>query len=277
MIDKAVIPLGGRGSRMRPAANVVPKGLFPLPGADGSVRAVFHEILLEAASAGVASAAAVVSPDRAELFEQYLACLSPRDRAALPEVQWIVQPTPAGLGDALARAEAFTGEEPFLLMLGDHIHAAPPGRASCAAQVLAAFAAHNPAAMIGVHEIGLGDLPRMGVCRGEPFPRLPQGVYRCTAFIEKPDAATAGRDLITPGLPPARFLAHAGLYAFTPEIYRHLSSVRPAGGEWELAAAQSSLLAARPSEYLLVRVDGTVHDVGHPAGYRAACQALRPL
>ncbi|MEI7835383.1 MAG: sugar phosphate nucleotidyltransferase [Planctomycetota bacterium] len=286
MIDKAVIPLAGRGSRMRPVGNVVPKGLFPLPGDDESVRAVFHWILLEAASAGVAAAGVVVSPDRGELFERYLAALPTRDRAALPRVQWIVQPTPAGLGDALACAHAFTGEDPFLLMLGDHIHSSPPGQPTAAAQILTAFAAHNPAAMIGVHEIGPADLAHMGVCRGEPFyqgsresqeshgsPDSHGSLFRCTAFAEKPDLATAQRDLVTPGLPPDRFLAHAGLYAFTPEIYRHISSLRPAAGERELATAQSALLAAHPADYLLARVTGAIWDVGNPAGYRAACAA----
>lgn len=272
MIEKAVIPLAGQGTRMRPVGAVVPKGLLPLPGDDGSVRAVFHWILLEASSAGASAAGLVVDPVRAGMFEQYLAELDPRDRLALPRVQWIVQPAPAGLGDAVARARAFTGDDPFLLMLGDHIHSAPHDHSSCAAQVVAAFASQGPAAMIGVHEIGPGDLPRMGVCRGEALPQA--NLYRCTAFVEKPAPALADRDLITPGLPPGRFLAHAGLYAFTPEIHRHLTAMRPAGGEWELAAAQSSLLAAHPADYLLARVAGGVWDVGNPAGYRAAWAAL---
>ena len=112
----------------------------------------------------------------------------------------------------------------------------------------------------------------MGVCRGERLAH--EGVYRCTAFVEKPALAVAPRDLVTPGLPADRFLAHAGLYAFTSEIFRHLSGVSPADGERELAAAQSSLLADHPNDYLLALVAGRVQDVGNPAGYEAACQAL---
>jgi UTP--glucose-1-phosphate uridylyltransferase len=267
MVEKAVIPAAGEAVRLRPVSRVLPKGLFPLVGPGGQVRAVLHWILLEAARAGLKAAGVIVAPDRLEMFREYFASLGADERAPLPEREWILQPSPAGFGDAVARAEAFTGDEPFLLMLGDHVYATAPSRPSCAAQVVAAFDAHGPAAMIGVRPVGGEELSRVGVCRGE---RIDERVFRGTGFIEKPDPAAAARDLRTPGEPQEQYLGHAGLYVFRPEIYRHLAKARRPQGQLELAAAQAALLAEHPEDYLLCRLDGRVWDVGTPEGYAQA-------
>lgn len=271
-VRKAVIPVAGLAVRMRPVSAVLPKAMLPLVEAAGRIRTVLHWILAEVGAAGIDSAVVVASPGQRRMIETYLAAVEGDDRAALPEVRYIPQPGPGGFGDAVARASEFTGEEPFMVLLGDAVYTSAADAPGCAAQVLGAFEARSPAAMIGVQVVAADQLPHVGVCAGQP---LGQRVFRCTEFIEKPDADTAAGRLVTPGLPPGRYLAHAGLYVFTSEIYSCLAEVQ-AGDALELADAQSLLLGRRADEYLLCRIDGRSWDVGTPRGYAAAQAALGP-
>jgi UTP-glucose-1-phosphate uridylyltransferase len=126
--------------------------------------------------------------------------------------------------------------------------------------------------MVGVQPVEADELSRVGTCRGES---VGSGVYRCTDFVEKPDPATAQARLTTPDLPAGRFLAHCGIYAFSPAIFEHLAA-RPSGGERELAHAQSLLLRANPGRYFLRWIDGTAYDTGTPANLAKAFAALVP-
>ncbi|HAU39303.1 MAG TPA: hypothetical protein DCX07_16535, partial [Phycisphaerales bacterium] len=165
--------------------------------------------------------------------------------------------------------------EPLLVVLGDHIRLPASPEKTCAAQVVEAFVRHGGAAMVGMQVVGEGELRLVGAAAGEPVgPR----VYRCTRLIEKPDAETARRRLITPGLSQGTYLAHAGLYAFTSEIFDCLESLaaegRGAGGELQLSDAQSMLLARHPRDYYLLHVAGRVLDVGTADGYASAVAEL---
>jgi len=272
VLRKAVIPVAGRGTRLRPVTAVVPKAMFPLADGRGRIRAVGHLILAEAARAGVESAALVVSPEHLEMIRRYFDAL---DRQDLPRIEYVVQPEPGGFGQAVLCAANFVAGEPFLLLLGDHVHAEEPTCPPCAAQVAGAFAERRSAAMVGMQPVGPEELPRVGIARGEP---VAGPVYRCVDFVEKPDLATARRRLVTPGLEPDRFLAHAGIYAFAPDILDCLAELsaadRPTGREIQLADAQSLLLRRRSEDYYLLRLAGRAYDTGDVEGYLRAMAAM---
>jgi UTP-glucose-1-phosphate uridylyltransferase len=130
--------------------------------------------------------------------------------------------------------------------------------------------------MIGMQAVGAEELCRVGTARGEP---MGSRVFRCTAFIEKPTVAEATEHLVTPGLAEGTWLAHAGIYAFSTQIFDCLTELahadRADGTEIELAAAQAMLLDRHPDSYLLRLLDGQVHDTGNPPGYARAFAAWR--
>ena len=277
MIRKALIPMAGFGTRMGPLARVVPKAMFPLVSADGQVRPVIHWIVSEALAAGVEQVGLTVNPAHVELVRRYFAAADEAAGSDLAQrLEYVIIPRPEGLGAAVAYGETFLGDEPFLLLLGDYVYVQATGRPTCAAQVASAFAEWGGAAMIGMQPVGPDEVPRCGVARGEP---LGGGVYRCTRLIEKPDLDTARRELVTPGLAPHQFLAHAGIYAFSPEIFHCvdelMSADRPDGEEVELTDAQVMLLERHPDECRLLRIAGRGHDTGNPAAYLAAQAAVR--
>lgn len=282
MIRKALVPIAGLGTRMGPLARAVPKAMFPLVDAAGRVRPVIHHILNEARAAGAEQIGLIVSPVHLDLLRKYMtAARKEPDGEVLGSVEFINQPSPMGFGEAVARGSDFVGDEPFLLLLGDHVYRAEEGRPSCARQAATAFEAFPSAcAMIGMQPVGPDELAKVGTAGGEPVASAGDGrVYRCRNFIEKPALDVARRDLLTPGLAEDRFLAHSGIYLFTPEIFDCLRRLavqdRPMGTEIQLADAQKMLLDRQPEDYLLYRIAGRAYDTGVPGGYLAAQDALR--
>ena len=316
-IHKAIIPVAGLGTRMRPLSAVVPKAMMPLPDRQGRVLPVLHHVLAEAKAAGVSEAAVTVSPNPEAMIEAYLRAAADAGATDLPETVTLigrkgdrvtcksllrgtgfdpskarklrfrdrfvpanaprsVQDKPLGFGHSVWLGKSVIGCSPFLVFLGDHVQIAEPGRPACAAQVARAFARMGGAAMIGMQPVPAEELPRVGVAGGTPVAKG-KGIYRCTAFTEKPDLAAARARLRTPGLKKDHFLAHCGIYAFAPEIFdclEELMAQPPArGSEYQLADAQSMLLRRHPADYYLVRIEGRAYDTGTPEGYVATWRA----
>lgn len=273
MIEKAIIPIAGMGSRLAPLTAAVPKAMFPLVDAQGRCRPVIHWILAQACAAGAGQAAIIVSPAQREILERYLQAAAGQGSDLPSAIEFIVQPQPAGFGEAVLRAQPFTGHDDFLLLLGDHVYLSPPGGPACAAQVSQAFNQHDAAAMVSMRVVDESQLAAVGVARGEP---LDAAIYRCTDFAEKPDVSLARQRLVTPGLSRGHYLAHGGIYAFDAEIFDCLAQLasQPRAGELQLADAQSVLLARHPQRYFLLRLGGRALDTGTPQGYAQAQQAF---
>ncbi len=274
-VSRAVVPVAGRGTRMMPFSRAVPKALLPLVDARGRIRPVIHWILADIGAGGIDEVAVVVSPGRRAMIEGYLDAV--RGGPALPaRIEYVVQRRSGGFGDAVSRCAFFTGNEPFLLVLGDHLHLPGPDGAPAWRTVADAYAAVDGAAVVGMQVVGGEVLHLVGAAAGEAVDGGPAGLYRCSHFVEKPGSSVSREHLRTPGLEDGRYLAHAGIYVFSAAIYDHIERARRStDGELELAAAQSSLLAARPEDYYLLRLDRAVLDVGTPDGYARAFTAFR--
>ena len=269
-IDSVILPVAGKGTRLMPQTGVLPKPLFPLAGRNDRVTCVLHVILAQIHVAGIARVALIVSPGQAELIARYLDSLEPVARRSLPaDIATIEQATARGFGDAVLCGRAFTENRPFAVLLGDHVHVAAEGRPCCLKQVTEAFDSVRGVAMVGVHEVGIDEVAKVGLVRGGDGDGR---VYRCLDFVEKPDPATAQQRLRTPGLALDSFLGHCGIYTFSAEIFTYLEQDRRdkegTACEIELAAAQSKLLRDYPEKYYLYRIDGCAYDMGTPSGYR---------
>ncbi len=268
-IQKAIIPVAGRATRIGPLSAVLPKSLLPLPSPTSQVRPVVDFICQEASQAGIDEVALIVSPGQQELFEAYFTEARKSTEHPLPDrIEYIVQPSPAGFGDAVLLAKDFAWNHRFALLLGDHVYRARESCRPCGAQVTEAASNFDAVAMIGVQPVGPDQLGLVGVSGGE---LVADQVFRCTAFVEKPELETARSELVTAGLEGEQFLGHCGIYIFGPEIFDCLSELagqdRPPGSEVELAAAQSKLLDRYPGRYYLFHIEGQAFDVGTQAGY----------
>ncbi len=256
---------------MRPVSAVIPKALLPLVDAEGRCRCVLHLILAEAAEAGIEQAIVMVSPGQQRAVGDYL---SAADDAGLPEVVFVEQESSRGLGHAVSCAQPVVAGETFMVLLGDHLRLPAAGAKPCTVQAVECFDGFRGHAVVGMQVVDVDQVDRVGVACGEPV--APGKVFRCRHIVEKPSAAVARESLQIPGLGEGAFLAHAGVYIFRPTIFTCLRElVDGADGEIGLTEAQALLLEKAPGESYLLRVDGQVLDVGYPAGYAAAAEAVR--
>ncbi|TME21041.1 MAG: hypothetical protein E6I70_00165 [Chloroflexi bacterium] len=94
-IVNVVIPAAGLGRRLRPVTRGSPKEMLPLGG-----RPLIWHALREAKTAGFLKAFVVVSPGKQDLIKYLESNDLPLDVAA------VMQSEPAGVGDAVLRAES---------------------------------------------------------------------------------------------------------------------------------------------------------------------------
>jgi len=105
---KAVVLVGGEGTRMRPLTETVPKPLLPLVD-----RPFLAHVLDRLAGHGV-DEAILSSPYLEEVFEPFLATRGDR----LPRVEWITEPRPLGTAGAIANALGHL-DDTFFVLNGD--------------------------------------------------------------------------------------------------------------------------------------------------------------
>jgi mannose-1-phosphate guanylyltransferase len=104
---KAVVLVGGEGTRLRPLTETIPKPLVPLVD-----RPFLDHVLDHLARYGVEEAL-LSSPYLEQLFDSFRA-----RRNAGPRVTWITEPAPLGTGGAVTNA-ARSLQESFLVLNGD--------------------------------------------------------------------------------------------------------------------------------------------------------------
>lgn len=283
-VRKAVITAAGRGTRQYPASSTVQKEMFPLVDVDGLTKPTLQIIVEEALDAGIEEVCIVTAPGDDEMYHRHFTgltadllpafagkdwALRESEQLARMEraVQYVTQTTPEGYGHAVYAAREWVGDEPFLLLLGDHVYISsdPAGR-RCARQVVDVFT-RTGQTISSVKPTPERLLHLFGTVRGEPLPDE-QGIYRVTALAEKPSAERAARDLRTPGLRSGEYLCFFGMHIFTPALFDCLGYLIAHDlrehGEFQLTAAQ--VLLAEREPYLAFEAQGDRYDMGVPFG-----------
>ena len=111
MTISLLIPMAGKGTRLRPWTDRTPKELLPLGG-----RPVVHGAMLDAVAAGVRDVVVVLGPKKDALREWLVA-----NRPANVALGFALQPEPTGILDAIARGRALLGPGAFAVLYPDWI------------------------------------------------------------------------------------------------------------------------------------------------------------
>lgn len=153
---KAIIPVAGSGSRLRPLTLETPKAMVPVAG-----KPVLEYLLDQLTGMGIRDVVMVVSPS-SDAIRRYV---DGRDDL---EARYVVQQEPLGIGHAVHLCGDLVDDEPLLVLLGDVIYLSD-----------FAFLAGEPSGnAIGVKRVA-GDLGRYGLVEIE------EG--RIIRLVEKPD------------------------------------------------------------------------------------------
>ena len=261
-IRKVVIPVAGWGTRSLPASKNIPKEMLPVYN-----KPVVQYVVEEAMRAGVEDVIFVTNRDKSVIedhFDYNLQLESVLERAdkreMLEQVRHVAemvnimavrQKKQLGLGHAVLCARELVGNDPFAVMVGDDLMFGD----DAGLQELVRVSKERGMPVIGVMEVPADRINRYGIVTGE---EISPGVYSITEMVEKPAVGTTSSRL-----------AIVGRYVLTPDIFEHLSRVKPGhGGEIQLTDALAAL--ARERGMLAVKMGGLRFDAGDWVDYLSA-------
>lgn len=250
---KAVITAAGKNQRTLPLQTLVDR--------DGTSRSALAILAEEITSAGIEEIAVVICPgDEAA----YAAAAGPH----ASHMRFIEQAQASGYAHAVHCAADFTGDDPFLLMVGDHLYLSRT-ETSCAAQLLATASLENCAvsAVQATHE---SKLPLYGAIGGRRILGSDY-IYQVETVIEKPTPTEAEQKLVIPGLRAGNYLCFFGLHVL-PSSVMDILGRQLIDGRADLSLALAEI--ARRERYLAHELQGRRHDIGVRYGLLTAQLAL---
>ncbi|MCA0456661.1 MAG: NTP transferase domain-containing protein [Chloroflexi bacterium] len=288
-VRKAVIPAAGFGTRLFPATKATKKELFPIVDRDGIAKPAILLIVEEALAAGMEEVIIIVQEQDLPSFQAFFSeQVTIENYNKLPrhfqeyaqkllemgqKVKFAIQRTQEGLGHAVYAARELIGNEPFLLMLGDHIYRSDSDR-SCAQQLVEAFNQQGRS-VVGMRQTGEHDIANFGTLTGHWLEK--DTLLNITEFAEKPTVEYARDNLRVDGLDSEQYLTVFGQYIIKPQIFDYLEehiqhNVRERG-EFQLTSALDRL--RKEDGFAGVLIDGKRYDIGLPDYYLDTLQTFR--
>ncbi|MCE5249579.1 UTP--glucose-1-phosphate uridylyltransferase [bacterium] len=281
-IRKAVIPAAGFGTRLFPATKAVKKELFPIIDREGRAKPAILVIIEEALSAGIEEIGIIVQSSDLDMFESFLHTptsienfnkLSNSDKKYCEylldighHVSFIIQDIQDGFGHAVFSAREWVNNEPFLLLLGDHLYSTE-STISCARQLIDVYEAENYRSVVGLKVSAAQEIRNFGCVTGSW--RLENSILAISEIFEKPDLDYAREHLHVDGMESDTFLTLFGQYILTPHIFDYLEeniahNIRERG-EFQLTSCLERLRREEGITGYLVH--GSCYDIGTPVAY----------
>jgi UTP--glucose-1-phosphate uridylyltransferase len=262
-VRKAILPVGGLGTRFLPATKAIPKEMLPVVD-----KPLIQYAAEEAWAAGIEQLVFVTGRGKTAIEDhfdnggQLRKTLAERgETAALEAVQAVLsepgqvaytrQPEPLGLGHAVWCARHLVGDEPFAVLLADDLVLSDR---SCLAE------------MMEVYDKTGGNLVAV-----EDVPRDQTGRYGILDVISDDGRLAEARGLVEKPAPEAApsTLSIIGRYILQPEVFAELDRRETgAGGEIQLTDAMARTIGRIPFHGL--RFEGTRFDCGSKAGFLEA-------
>ncbi|MDB6029620.1 MAG: UTP--glucose-phosphate uridylyltransferase [Verrucomicrobiales bacterium] len=256
-IKKAVITAAGKNQRTLPLQTLVDR--------DGATKTALTIIIEEILRAGVEEICVVICPGDADAYRTAAANHASR-------LQFVEQPGPLGYGHAVQCAKEFTGREPFLLLVGDHLYLSHQQK-GCAEQ-LVEIARSESCAISAVQATHESKLPYYGTIGGQLVGGR-QRLYAVENVLEKPTPTEAEQKLIVPGLRAGHYLCFFGMHVLTPGVMDLLVEMVSQAGSKGGGHLTSALQKMRAKErYLALELQGHRYDIGVKYGLLVAQLAL---
>ena len=265
MIDLALVPVAGWGTRMLPATKSQPKEMLPV-GRKPVVQYVIEELV----NSGIRQVLFITGQGKTSIENHFdidaplITYLRETGREEqLQELQferedveyfYTRQRRQLGLGHAVLCGKAMIGEHPFVVALGDSIigrHA----QSDIVSRMTTVFEREKADIVVCFEEVPAAEVVQYGIAK----PKGAVGdVFELADLIEKPSISEA----------PSR-LAVAARYVFSPEIFEALAETKPGkGGEIQLTDAIRILLKrGRKGIGVKLAADEQRFDIGNFESY----------
>jgi len=257
-IRKALITAAGESQRTLPLQSLVDR--------DGVTKTALAIIIEEVIGAGIETIGVVITPGDESAYRVAAGVHAER-------LTFIEQSKPRGYADAILQAASFCGEDPFLLLVGDHLYlsSVPKG---CASQLVELARAEkcSVSAVESTHE---SQLPYYGAVGGK-LVDAHRRLYQVDTVLEKPTPTEAEQKIDVPGLRAGYYLCFFGMHVLTSAAQRLLGEAfaeMPDGNERVNFRAVLAELAVQ-ERYLAAELSGQRYDFGVKYGLLTAQLAL---
>ena len=265
-IRKAVIPAAGLGTRVLPATKAQPKEMLVIVD-----KPVLQYLVEELIASGIEEILIVTGRNKSSIENHFdysfelektleekgkLELLKVVDDISkLASIYYVRQKKPLGLGHAIGCAEAFVGDEPFVIVLGDDIVYTDKAKGELPAikQLIDKYSELKGGNILGVQKVPEKDVNKYGIIK--PLKKIDKRTVEVENFVEKPNLDEA----------PSR-LAALGRYVLEPEIFGYLKNAKPGkGGEIQLTDAILSMKNDVGKLYAY-NYEGLRYDTGNKYG-----------
>lgn len=260
-IKKAILPVGGLGTRFLPATKTIPKEMLPVLD-----KPLVQYAVEEALEAGIEEFIFITSRGKSAI-EDYFdhsieleknlkeqnknKILSYIQNMILKpgSVSFVRQQNPLGLGHAIWCARNFIANEPVAVLLADDLIDANPG---CMKQMIQNWDGGN---MVATTNVKNKETSSYGII--SPGNKIGNKI-EVKEIIEKPNQDKAPSNI-----------AVVGRYIIEPEVFNHLS-LKKKGANNEIQLTDSLSFQIGKAPFFAYNFDGTRYDCGTKLGFTQA-------
>jgi UTP--glucose-1-phosphate uridylyltransferase len=244
-IRKCVIPAAGLGSRFYPLTRAQPKEMLPVLD-----RPVIHYVVEEAVRSGLDEILIIIGSGKDSIIN-YFDRHSLDDKAEnlgvidFPDIYFIRQKSPLGLADSIRYARGFTGDEPFVVLLGDTIYKSS-SKITVTKQLINLYAKYS-SPCLSLEAVPQEKIKDYGMVKAD---RISGDIVKIKGVVEKP----------LPSRSPSN-LGITGIYAFQSDIYNYIMKIKPGrNGEYQLSDAIDLMCKERDVYGQIIK--GKRYDIG---------------
>lgn len=231
--------------------------LQSLVDSKGNHKTALQILLDEVFNAGIQEAAIVIPPGEKERYQQAAG-------NHLEKLTFLEQNEPLGYGHAITTADAFINEEPFLLLVGDHLFRSF-AELSCIGQLML-LAEHQEGAISGVQPTHESQLQFYGTVAATLVAGT-QDTYEVSRIHEKPTPTQAEQSLIVPGLRTGHYLCFFGMHILPGRAMTHLTeSLSSLAPNDTLGLTDTLNHLAESGQYHALKIDGQRFNLGQRYG-----------
>lgn len=254
-IRTVIIPAAGKGTRLLPATKVTAKELLPVYD-----RVVIDFAIDEATDLGAERIVVVISTEKVAI-QAYLndrdgTPLNARDPRTGPQIIFVFQDQPRGLGHAVLCCKEVMLPGAFAVLLPDDIILG----ANCLDEMASRYKGGH---MIAAMQVKPEEASQYGIFQLGGLPR--DNCFPVASMVEKPALGEAPSSI-----------AAVGRYILDPVIIEALERTKPGkGGELQLTDAIA--LSGITTPVVACKFSGTRHDCGNHDGLLGASVARKAM
>ena len=271
MINQAIIPLAGLGTRMLPITSVIPKELMPINGKPN-----IEYILDECIEAGIKEFIFIIS-DKKKSIKNYFfndkfyksIMKTKKDKRIKKEylklkkykkmIKFVYQNKPLGTGDAVLKTKKLISNKYFLMLLPDDLII----KKNCSKSMIKIHKKYNSSVMASM-SVRKNNVSRWGIYNLKT--KLDKNNYLISGVTEKPSISKAPSNK-----------AVIGRYILPKLIFKKLKNLKPGKGNEIHITDAIQLLINENKKIIAHNFEGKYLDCGSMEGYINSSEEIGKL